>query len=137
MTALLFAAQWIHLTLCVLLTGALCVLLLAGQPQTAIMRWWEQDVLCWARVLVLSALASGVVVMVIHTAQFEGHSTAALELHAIWRATLDTRAGFVWMARQGLLLVLAAFIVFGSDVRAGKNWIAGAKPLYSRCSRSR
>jgi hypothetical protein len=45
MTALLFAAQWTHLTLCVLLTGSLCILSLAGQPPAAFTRQWEQRVL--------------------------------------------------------------------------------------------
>ncbi len=111
MTTLLFAAQWIHLTLCVLLTGSFCILLLAGEPPTALAPQWEQRVLRWAHFTVVGALLSGVVVMSIQTAQFEGRPAAALEAHGILRAMLDTRLGLVWMARQGLLLVLAVFLV--------------------------
>ena len=124
MIALLFAAQWIHLTLCVLLTGSLCLLLLAGQPPTAFTRQWEQRVLRWACFTVAGALLSGVVVMATETALFEGRPAAALEPHAILRATLDTRLGLVWMARQGLLFVLAVFLVLSRDADAGANWIA-------------
>jgi putative copper export protein len=123
MTALLFAAQWTHLTLCVLLTGSLCVLLLAGQPSTAFTRQWEQRVLRWTCFTVVGALLSGVVVMSIQTALFEGRPAAALEPHAILRATLDTRLGLVWMARQGLMIVLGVFLVLSRDAHAGANWI--------------
>jgi putative copper export protein len=124
MTALLFAAQWTHLTFCVLLTGSLCVLLLAGQPSTAFTRQWEQRVLRWTCFTVVGALLSGVVVMSIQTALFEGRPAAALEPHAILRATLDTRLGLVWMARQGLMIVLGVFLVLSRDAHAGANWIA-------------
>jgi putative copper export protein len=124
MTALLFAAQWTHLTLCVLLTGSLCILLLAGQPPAAFTRQWEQRVLRWACLTVVGALLSGVVVMSIETALFEGRPAAALEPHAILRATLDTRLGLIWMVRQGLLLVLAVFLVLSREDNSGANWIA-------------
>ena len=119
MTALLLAAQWVHLTLCVLLTGSFCVLLLAGQPETAIMRQWERGVLRWTRLFVFGTMASGIVVMAAQTAQFEDRPTAALQLHAILRATLETRLGFVWMVRQGLLLVLAVFLVLSREDHSG------------------
>ncbi len=124
MTTLLFAAGWSHLALCVVLTGAFFVLLLAGPPRTQLIGQWEQRVLRWARWLVVGALISGVVVIAIRSALFDCRAAAALEPQAVWRATLDTRSGFVWMARQGLLLVLAGFLVLGGDVQAGKNWIA-------------
>jgi putative copper export protein/mono/diheme cytochrome c family protein/peroxiredoxin len=124
MTALLFAVQWVHLVQCVLLTGAIFLLLLAGQPVTDFMRRWEQRVLCWARWLVVVALASGVAVLAAQTGLFEGRPEAAVEPRAILHAMLDTRAGFLWMIRHGLLIVLAAFLFLGGDVSARKNWIA-------------
>jgi putative copper export protein/mono/diheme cytochrome c family protein/peroxiredoxin len=124
MTALLFAAQWTHLTLCVLLTGSLCILLLAGQPPAAFTRQWEQRVLRWGCLTVVGALLSGVVVMSIETALFEGRPAAALEPRAILRAALDTRLGLIWMVRQGLLLVLAVFLVLSREDNSGANWIA-------------
>jgi putative copper resistance protein D len=124
MTTLLFAAQWTHLTLCVLVTGGFCVLLLAGQPRTTLTRQWEQRVLRWARFTVVGALLSGVVVLSAQTALFEGRPSASLEPHAIFRAVLDTRLGLVWMARQGLLIVLAVFLTLSREAHEGPNWIA-------------
>jgi putative copper resistance protein D len=124
MTALLFGAEWIHLVQCVLLTGAFSLLLLAGRPATCFMRRWEQRVLCWARWLAVVALASGVTVLATQTGLFEGRPEAALEAGAIWHAMLDTRPGFLWMVRHGLLIVLAAFLFLGGDVAARRNWIA-------------
>jgi copper transport protein len=124
MTTLLFAAQWAHLALCVLVTGAFFVLLLAGPPQTLFMRQWEQRVLRWTRWLVVAALVSGAMVAATWTSLFEGRSAAALEPQAIWRAVLETRPGFLWVARHGLLLLLAAFLFLGGDASERKNWIA-------------
>src|SRR3978361_307921 len=104
MTTLLFGALWVHLAQCVLLTGAFFLLLLAGPPATDFIRLWEQRVLCWARWLVILALASGAAVLAARAGLFEGRPEAALEPRAIWHAMLDTRPGLVWMGRQGLLL---------------------------------
>ena len=70
------------------------------------------------------ALASGVTVLATQTALFEGRPEAALEARAIWHAMLDTRPGFIWMVRHGLLIVLAAFLFLDGDVTARQNWIA-------------
>jgi putative copper export protein/mono/diheme cytochrome c family protein/peroxiredoxin len=124
MTTLLFGAQWVHLAQCVLLTGAFFLLLLAGRPVTDFMRRWEQRVLYWARWLVIIALASGAVVLAVQAGLFEGRPEAALEPQAIWHAMMDTRPGFLWMMRHGLLIVLAAFLFLDGDVSARQNWIA-------------
>jgi putative copper export protein/mono/diheme cytochrome c family protein/peroxiredoxin len=124
MTKLLFGAQWVHLAQCVLLTGAFFLLLLAGRPATDFMRRWEQGVLYWARWLVIVALASGAAVLAAQAGLFEGRPEAALEPRAIWHAMLDTRPGFLWMVRHGLLIVLAAFLLLGGDVSDRQNWIA-------------
>jgi putative copper export protein/mono/diheme cytochrome c family protein/peroxiredoxin len=124
MTGLLFAAQWTHLALCAFLTGSLSVLVLAGPPPNAFTRQWEQRVLRWACFTAIGALASGVVVMSIQTALFEGRSAAEIDPHAILRTTLDTRLGLIWMSRQGLLVVLAVFLALSRDAHAGTNWIA-------------
>jgi putative copper export protein/mono/diheme cytochrome c family protein/peroxiredoxin len=124
MTALLFAALAVHLTACVLVTGAFFVLLLAGPPPISTMRRWEQQVLSGARWLVLVALGSGVIWLVVSTALFEGRPDAALEARAIGHAMLDTWPGLVWTVRHGLLIVLAAFLIIGGDVSTRPNWTA-------------
>lgn len=124
MTALLFAALWMHLAACVLLTGAFSLLLLAGPPPTPGLRRWEQHVLSLSQWLVAAALVSGIVWLAARTAQFEGRPGAALEVPAIWHAMLDTWPGRVWMVRHGLLVILAAFLLLGGDVSARRDWIA-------------
>ena len=83
MNALLFGAQWVGLTLGVLLTGAFLLLLLAGPPQTGFMRIWEARVATSARWLALAALASGAAAMAAQTALFEDRLGAALDPDAI------------------------------------------------------
>ncbi|MCC6611233.1 MAG: CopD family protein [Burkholderiales bacterium] len=124
MTAVLFTAFGIHLAACVLATGAFFLLLLAGLPATGLMCRWERQVLSGARWLVLVALGSGAVWLAARTALFEGRPDAALDPHAIRHAMLDTWPGVVWMARHGLLVVLAAFLFTGGDVSTRWNWIA-------------
>ena len=124
MTTLLFGAHWVDLTLGVLLTGAFFLLLLAGSPQTDLMRIWERRVLACAQWLVIAALASGVVVMAAQTALFEGRPAAALDLQAVSSAMLDTQFGFLWMGRHGLLIVLTAFLFLGGEVISQPDWIA-------------
>jgi len=80
---------------------------------------------------VVGAPLSGVVVMSIETALFEGRPAAALELHAILRATLDARLGLIWMVRQGLLLVLAVFSFSAARITQAQTGSRhGAKPFY-------
>jgi putative copper export protein/mono/diheme cytochrome c family protein/peroxiredoxin len=62
--------------------------------------------------------------VVTRTALFEGRPEAALDPRAIWHAMLNTRPGFIWMVRHGLLIVLAAFLLFDADVNSRQNWIA-------------
>lgn len=110
MNTLLLLAVWVHLAACVLLTGSFSLLLMAGNPQAPAMRQWEEQILTVSRWMVVAALASGVVWLALRTAMFEGRSEAAIEAPAILRAMLDTWPGNIWMLRQGLLLVLAAFL---------------------------
>ena len=124
MTTLLFGAQWVNLAQSVLLVGAFFLLLLAGCPATDFMRRWEQRVLSSARWFVVVALASGVTVLATQTALFEGRSEAALDAPAILHAMLNTRPGFIWMLRHGLLIVLAAFLLLDRAVGTRQNWIA-------------
>jgi putative copper export protein/mono/diheme cytochrome c family protein/peroxiredoxin len=124
MTTLLLVAEWVHLAQCVLLTGAFFLLLLAGPPTTHVARRWERWVLGATRGIVLVALASGAVVLAAQTTLFEGRPEAAFEPGAIGRAMLDTRPGVLWIARNGLLIVLGALVVLGGDAETRSDWIA-------------
>jgi putative copper resistance protein D len=99
-------------------------LLLAGSPQTDLMRIWERRVLACARWLVIAALASGVVLMASQTAVFEGRPAAALDLQAVSNAMLGTQFGFLWLTRLGLLIVLTAFLFLGGEITSQRDWIA-------------
>lgn len=124
MRLLLLAALWIHLAASVQLVGAFFMLLLAGPSARPTARRWEGTVMTWSRLLVLVALASGVVGLLARTAVFEGRPQAALEPQAVWHAVLDTRPGLIWLARHGLLLVLGAFLAMHANLTDTRNWIA-------------
>ena len=124
MTTLLFGAQWVNLAQCVLLTGAFFLLLLAGRPATDFMRRWEQRVLSWRdgswslRWLRVSSC------WLLRPRCLRAVPRLRSRPRAIWHAMLDTRPGFIWMVRHGLLIVLAAFLFLGGDVTARRDWIA-------------
>jgi len=124
MRALLLAALWVHLASCVLLVGAFSMLLLAGQPRAATPRRWDQTLVRGSRLLVLVALASGVVWLLLRTAAFENRPQAALEPRAVWHAVLDTWPGLVWLARHGLLLVLGVFLAMRASIVERCDWLA-------------
>jgi len=124
MRALLLTALWSHLASSVLLVGAFFMLLLAGPPRATTARRWDGTVVAGARLLVLVALGSGIVWLLVRTAVFENRPHAALEPRAVWHAVLDTWPGLVWLARHGLLVVLAAFLAIRANVADSRNWIA-------------
>jgi putative copper resistance protein D len=124
MRALLLTALWMHLASLVLLVGAFFTLLLAGAPRTPTARRWDATVVTWSRRLVLIALGSGIVWLLVRTALFENRAHAALEPGAVARAVLDTWPGLVWLARHGLLVVLAAFLAIRASVDARRPWLA-------------
>ena len=124
MRVLLLTALWVHLASSVLLMGAFFMLLLAGAPRAPAARRWDEAVVAGSRVLVLLAIGSGIVWLLVRTALFESRAQAALDPRAVLRAVLNTWPGFVWLARHGVLLVLAAFLAIRPDVGERRNWIA-------------
>jgi putative copper export protein/mono/diheme cytochrome c family protein/peroxiredoxin len=121
---LLLGALWFHLASSVLLVGAFFMPLLAGPPRSPTARRWDETVVAWSRVLVLVAIGTGIVWLLLRTAGFENRPAAALEPRAVWHAVVDTRPGLVWLARHGLLVVLAAFLAMRAIVADPWNWIA-------------
>ncbi|HZO44025.1 MAG TPA: CopD family protein [Methylomirabilota bacterium] len=124
MTRLLFAVFWVHLVSGVLLVGMFFMLLLAGRPRGATARGWDRSLVRWSRVLVFIAIGSGIVWLMVRTAVFENRPGAALEPDAVSRAVLDTWPGLVWLARHGLLALLAAFQAMRANLAERRNWIA-------------
>jgi putative copper export protein/mono/diheme cytochrome c family protein/peroxiredoxin len=124
MTRLLLAVFWVHLVSGVLLVGMFFMLLLAGRPRGATARGWDRSLVRWSRVLVFIAIGSGIVWLMVRTAVFENRPGAALEPDAVSRAVLDTWPGLVWLARHGLLALLAAFQAMRANLAERRNWIA-------------
>ena len=122
--ALGLAARWLHLASSVLLVGAAAMIVLAGRSDRATAQQWERRVLASAWVWALLALVSGLVVLGVQTALFEGRADAAFEARAVGRVLLETQAGRVWLVRAGLLAVLAAFLSLRVSVERRADWRA-------------
>ena len=77
-----------------------------------------------SRGLALAALGSGLIVLGLQTALFEGRGGAALEAGSIARVLIETQAGRVWLVRFGLLAILAAFLWSRLHVESSLDWRA-------------
>ena len=100
------------------------MLLLGGLPRAPTVRRWDETVVRWGRRLLLVVIGSGIVWLLVRTAAFENRPHAALELRAVCHAALDTWPGLVWLARHGLLVVLAALLAVPVNIADRRNWIA-------------
>src|SRR5439155_442150 len=124
MRILLLTALSAHLASSVLVVGTFFMLLLAGPSRAPTARRWEGAMVVWGRLLLLVALGSGIVWLLVRTALFEGRAQAALEPRAVLHAVLDTWPGLIWLARHGILVILAAFLAIRSDLTERRDWIA-------------
>jgi putative copper export protein/mono/diheme cytochrome c family protein len=122
--ALGLVARWIHLASSIFLVGGAVMIAMAGQSDRPTARRWERRTLAVMRALAVVALASGLVVLSVQTALFEGRPGAALDLAAIARVVVETQAGHVWLVRFGLLVVLAAFLLLRLPVDQRVDWRA-------------
>ncbi|MGH7275475.1 MAG: CopD family protein [Candidatus Rokuibacteriota bacterium] len=118
------AARWAHLTGAILLVGAVAAILLAGRSDRPTALRWESRVLAFARALAVLTLLAGLALLAAQTASLEGRAAAALEPAALARVLLETQSGRIWLVRQGLLLLLAAFLAVRWDVERGLDWRA-------------
>jgi len=117
-------ARWLHLASSILLVGAAAMIVIAGRSDRPTARRWEHRMLTGTRGLALAALASGLVVLGVQTALFEGRPAAAFEAGAIARVLVETQAGRVWLVRFGFLAVLAAFLLLRLSVERRADWRA-------------
>src|SRR5207249_9228689 len=58
------------------------------------------------------------------TAVLEGRASAALDPAALLRVLLETQAGHVWLARHGLLILLAAWVALVPERDDETDWLA-------------
>jgi len=124
MTALGIAARWVHLSASLALVGAPVILLLAGRSDRLTARTWHARVVAWSRILALIAIASALGILAIQTARLEGRPAAALELDALRKVAFETQGGHVWLARQGLLVLLLALLLGRAHLRSQADWVA-------------
>lgn len=124
MLALGLVARWIHLASSIFLVGGAAMIAMAGQSDRPTARRWERRTLRATRALAVIALASGLVVLAVQTALFEGRAGAAVDLAAMARVVVETRAGHVWLVRFGLLVVLAVFLLLRLPVDQRVDWRA-------------
>lgn len=118
------ALRWAHLAVSVCLVGAAGVLLLAGRSDRPTALAWEARIVRATRELALLAMLTGLAVLASHTAVLEGRAAAVLDPTAWRRVLLETQAGNVWLARLGLLTLLAGFVAIRWDVARGADWTA-------------
>jgi putative copper export protein/mono/diheme cytochrome c family protein len=122
--ALGLVARWAHLTSSIFLVGAAAMIVIAGRSDRPTARRWEDRMVSSARRLTVAALASGLVVLGVQTALFEGRAAAALDVGAIARVLLETQTGHVWLVRFGLLGLLAAFLLLRLSIDRRVDWRA-------------
>src|SRR5262249_21562273 len=115
--------RWAHLAASVLVVGAFAMTLLAGAPRWPTARAWQASVLVWARALLLVAIVFGVASLAWQTAVLEGRAGAGLDPTAIARVLLETQAGHVWLARHGLLILLAAWVMLVPERDDKTDWL--------------
>src|SRR5262245_15170390 len=123
-SAIGLGVRWAHLTSCLLVVGSFGALLLAGRASRPTALGWEARVMRGARFTLLVALATGLVALVQQAALAEGRAGALLDGAALARFALETQGGVVWLARHGLLVLLAAFVALAGRPRDGADWLA-------------
>lgn len=117
-------ARWTHLAASLLTVGAFSALLLAGRSDRPTARAWDERIVGWARRLLWLALISGVAVLAFQTALVEGRASAAFQGTSLLRFVTETQAGHVWLARHGVLLLIAVFLTVRADTSRTADWFA-------------
>jgi putative copper resistance protein D len=117
-------ARWAHLASGVTLLGSFALLLLAGRAQKPTAICWDRRVLALARVAAVVALVSGVMGLGVQTAVLEGRAGGAVDPAALARVLTTTQLGTIWLARHGLLALLAAVLFLRGEERTAADWAA-------------
>jgi putative copper resistance protein D len=75
-------------------------------------------------VLVVVAVAAGLLALAYQTAVVSGRTAAALEPASIVSVLLETQAGRIWLARLGLFVLVAAFVLLAPRALSRLDWLA-------------
>ncbi len=124
MYALGLAGRWLHLAGLFLLVGGATAILLAGRSDRATARRWESLILRGSAVVSLLTLVAGLALLAAQAAELEGRAAAALEPATLGRVVLETQGGRLWLVRQSLLVLLAAFLTARWNVERALDWRA-------------
>lgn len=107
-----------------MLVGGAAVLLIAGRSDRPTALAWQQRIVRGSGALVVVALAAGLVALAYQTAVVSGRNAAALEPASIVTVLLETQAGRIWLARLGLLVLVAAFVLLAPRAISRLDWLA-------------
>lgn len=122
MTAFGVAARWAHLVSGLGLVGIFSASLLAGRSDRPTADQWASRTLSLARCLAVAALVSGFATLAYQVITVSGRTDALFDT-AIWvRLLLHSRFGTVWLVRHGLLVLLAALVLFREREESVLDW---------------
>jgi putative copper resistance protein D len=105
--------------------GGAALLLIAGRSDRPTALGWQRRIVRWSGGLVLVALGAGLVALAYQTAVVSGRSAAAVEPTSLAAVVLETHAGRIWLARQGLLVLVVAFVWLAPRAISRLDWLAG------------
>jgi putative copper resistance protein D len=123
-TGLGLAIRWLHLAAGILLIGAFGFLFLVGRRDSPTIRTWERRIVGWTRWAVGILLCSGLAVLSYQAMVVTGKTAEGWNPGALLRLLTATQFGTVWLLRHGLLLLLAALILFRERETSGWDWAA-------------
>ena len=107
-----------------LIVGVLVMSLLAGRPDKPTARAWQRRLALGTRWLVVLLLVSGIASLGLQVAVATGRLDSVLSGTAWLRLLGDTQYGTVWLVRHGLLLLMAALVLFQEREASTADWIA-------------
>jgi putative copper resistance protein D len=96
----------------------------AGRSERPTALAWQRRIVRWSGALVIVAVLAGLVALAHQTAVVSGRSAAALEPASIATVLIETHAGRVWLARLGLLVLVASFVFLAPLAISRLDWLA-------------
>lgn len=100
------------------------MLLTAGRSDRPTALGWQRRIVRGSAVSALVAVAAGLVALAHQTAVVSGRRAAALEPASIATVLIETQAGRIWLARLGLLVLVAAFVLLAPRAISRLDWLA-------------
>lgn len=100
------------------------MLLTAGRSDRPTALGWQRRIVRGSAVSVLVAVVAGLVALAYQTAIVSGRRAAALEPASIATVLIETQAGRIWLARLGLLVLVAAFVLLAPRAISRLDWLA-------------